>query len=900
MAENQTIGDVDTGGGTARSRAPWLLTTKVTPPEPPAGYFHRPALFRQLDPAPNRRVSVLRAPSGFGKTTTLAEIARRAKKRGVLVAWLTVDEDDAPGLFGAHLAHAFEHVGLDLALRDSEDTWAATPLTHQIGMLVRAIEIHAAPCLLVLDELERLPAASVDLLERLLRRGPRSLQFVLSFRSNPGLDLASVVLEGSAVVVTTEQLRFSRSEIAKFFRGSLTRKELTETVDRTAGWPVAVRIDRITRTVGSAEGIERGKALTRNFLDARLLRRLSDRDRALLLDLAVFDWVDTDLVDEVLESTDTRLRLDELLALDGLLTPLDRNDAVRRLHPFVKEHCLRLLADRDPVRKRHLHRRIAEALARRHQLIPAWRHATATGDRQFLGEMMERVGVFRMWLRDGMTCLAAADRFLTPALLEEFPRLALIRCVARRLRLQFDEARALYRTTEPKLDDMARRRGEGYLPAMLIDRLFTRVSLVGAHSRSDGDANKAEIEAVVRGAGPVEAALIACGLHVSSCISDYQTARFETCREHGLAALSQMGRGGYRHGEIFVNLHLGMAAMSQGRVQEAADLYATARRTTKTYFTADAALATITDALVIELDIERNRTKAIEQRTLTGLTELRGAWLDVHAAAIAVAAELTSARHGVEVGIEFLTKEIAKVRAIGLATIVRYASALCSFLLVEAGHPDRAEQVWQDERLAVDAADLVDLDRQSWREMEVLSCARIRLLTELGDRDAARDLANRLRGIASERGLTRTLMRALVLSMTIDADTDRAVEPLVEFLRLTRSTDYLRPLVRHRDVSRRLLTRLLDKDPESELREAARSALAHLDGPPPPGVPVFSAREQAVLAGLGQGLRNREIADRLGISEDGVRHHLKNIYRKTGTTDRGGAVRRATTMGLRL
>ena len=63
-------------------------------------------------------------------------------------------------------------------------------------------------------------------------------------------------------------------------------------------------------------------------------------------------------------------------------------------------------------------------MARRGHLIPAWRHAGETGDLGFLGEMMERVGVFRMWLREGMTCLAAADRFLTPVLLDEFPRRA--------------------------------------------------------------------------------------------------------------------------------------------------------------------------------------------------------------------------------------------------------------------------------------------------------------------------------------------------------------------------------------------------------------------------------------------------------------------------------------------
>ena len=881
------------------SRAPWLLTTKVMPPESAEGYFHRPALIRQLDPDANRRISVLRAPGGFGKTTTLAEMSRRAKKRGVLVAWLTVDEDDAPGLFGAHLAYAFEHAGLDLATPNNEDAWTATPLTHQIGMLVRAIETHAGPCLLVLDELGRLPSESVDLLERLLRRGPRNLRFALSFRSNPGLDLANIVLEGSAVVVTTEQLRFSKAEVTRFFGGSnLPRRELSDIVERTAGWPVALRIDRSMRAAGSAESPERRKAITRNFLDVRLLRRLSDRDRALVLDLAVFDWVDMDLADEVFESTDTRFRVDALVALDGLLTPVDGNRDVRRLHPLLREHCVRVLANQDPVRKRQLHRRIAEALARRGHMIPAWRHAGETGDGQFLGEMMERVGVFRMWLREGMTCLAAADRFLTPVLMEEFPRLALIRCVARRLRLEFEEARALFQTTEPKLDEIARRGGSSL--GVLIDRLFTGVVLVGAHARSASENLKVTAEAGVADHEQVEqAAMVQCGLRLSNCVSSYDGASFELCRQHGLEVLSYVTRGGFRHGEVFVSVYLGLAAMAQGRVEEAASRYAAARGVTRAFFASDAALATIIDALVMELDIERDRRKTIDQRTVSGLTTLRGAWIEVHEAAISVAAELTLERHGPVVGIEFLTDEIAKVRAMGLAKIVRYASALLSLFLVEAGRSGQAQQAWSDERLPTDASALLDLDGQSWREMETLSCARIRLLSELGKRDAARDLANSLRRIASERGLTRTLMRTLALSMTIDADSDRAREPLVEFLRLTRSTDYLRPLARHRDVSRGLLTRLLAEDQDPEIREAAESALAHLDGPPPPSGAVFSPREEAVLAELRKGRRNREIADRLRISEDGVRHHLKNIYRKTGTTDRSEAVRRATSMGLR-
>ena len=59
-----------------------------------------------------------------------------------------------------------------------------------------------------------------------------------------------------------------------------------------------------------------------------------------------------------------------------------------------------------------------------------------------------------------------------------------------------------------------------------------------------------------------------------------------------------------------------------------------------------------------------------------------------------------------------------------------------------------------------------------------------------------------------------------------------------------------------------------------------------------------TAREIEVLEGLGRGERDKEIARRLGITENGVRYHLKNIYRKLGATGRVDAVRRAHSGGV--
>ena len=79
--------------------------------------------------------------------------------------------------------------------------------------------------------------------------------------------------------------------------------------------------------------------------------------------------------------------------------------------------------------------------------------------------------------------------------------------------------------------------------------------------------------------------------------------------------------------------------------------------------------------------------------------------------------------------------------------------------------------------------------------------------------------------------------------------------------------------------------------------DAAESALAQVTSRRPTP-PTFSQRELQVLAEVREGLRNREIAARLGISQPGVRFHLANIYRKTGVNRREEAVRSAQSLGV--
>src|SRR5215468_7156290 len=83
-----------------------LLATKLHVPRPPAGFVPRPRLTAQLDDGRSRRLTLVCAPAGSGKTALLAAWAAGGRQP---VAWLSLDEgDNDPARFWRHVAAALE------------------------------------------------------------------------------------------------------------------------------------------------------------------------------------------------------------------------------------------------------------------------------------------------------------------------------------------------------------------------------------------------------------------------------------------------------------------------------------------------------------------------------------------------------------------------------------------------------------------------------------------------------------------------------------------------------------------------------------------------------------------------------------------------------------------------
>ena len=899
--------------GFYRTGTPWLLTARVTIPERVDGYLRRPQLLSRCQPL-NRRLTVFHAPCGFGKTTLLTDICRRERARGVVTAWLRLDGADTFDVSAAYIGHALERAGLDVsALRSAVRNHSKTSerpehaVRDWMGLLMRAIENYRMPCLFALDEVERLAdAEQIRLIDFLLRRAPRNLHFAMTMRNNPpGLDLATAVLDQRGDILRADDLRFSKPEIALFYGGRLSRRELVEVTELTEGWPAALRVHRNTRTgvVASRNGRQghtservRGyRKIASDFVATRLLRDLKDEERDYLLDVSLFDSIDLSVMNEVLPDTHPKCGADVLSMLEGLVRPVDASAGVLRLHPLVREYCAARRLQEAPVRFRMLHGRIAAAMARRGRLISALRHAADSGDSAMVGSILENAGGVWLLPDKGMAQFYKADRFLTSEVLAAFPRLALARCVALFLSSNAQPALSLYRRVGKETDDFCRDRNGGDDRALRSDSVFVRAVLASftcqpfsrrVVKRMLADASELaadeKVDRLVRG-----------GLLAILSVCDYQRARFESSQLLGTRAKECFALADTRYGTGFVDFQQALVAMAEGRVREAMV------GLTRVVPTA------ISEVFVAELKLERNRLKSSGRRLRNLHAQLRstGGWFDVHAAALGVVAELVFEKNGSKRALQIVEESLDHAATEDFSGMVRYLSALRVSYLVADGRDAEASAAWQEAKLPDDESELLDMDAQTWREMESLCCARIRLLAARSEFEAARRLAEKLREATRERGLMRTLMRCIALWMSVEyraGNMNAAASRLLEFLRLLRVADYPRPLVREREIGTEVLRRVLGTALKPELRASAESMLRQLGAVDTPSQqrPMYTAREIEVLERVEQGLRDKQIARHLGLTEHGVRYHLKNIFRKMGATGRMDAVRRARALGL--
>jgi LuxR family transcriptional regulator, maltose regulon positive regulatory protein len=866
-----------------------------------AGLLDRDDLLQLLDCAVSKRVTVVSAPPGSGKTALLRAWADRwnSPRR---VAFVSVDRDERD-------AHGFWCDVLD-AIRSPERSFDSEPQPAPIAapdgdqilnaVLAEIIE-HAEVVVLVIDDLHELRSAdALRQLECLVAMLPRSARVVFSSRRDPPIKLHRLRLADELAEVRAGDLRFTERETRALLAASeirLSDAGVAALHRRTEGWAAGLRLAVISLTghpdperfVAEFSGTDRAIG---EYLMAEMLERQPAEVQSMLLRTSLVDRMNGELADLLAGRSGSEQMLLELEDANAFVVAEDTRRTWFRYHhllaDFLRLELRRTSADEVP----DLHRRAARWFADRGDVVEAVSHTLEAGDWRDAARLVAEHS-FR-WVLDGE---AETIREVLQAFPEgasaDHPDLALAHAANELNQGRLEEATAQLALAESHVESAPPARRRRLMVAIASLRMalarrsgrFTevidQVNLLDA-SISDESSDQVAMGGELRGLALLNlgiaetwsgrfadaerhlaqgAALahtigqpyleVACRAHQGFPSKLVSVA---TALERGRQAVALAERHGLEGRPILAPAFgaLGGTAIWMGEFDEGERWLRRAWEVTEAHV--DPAAAVFLHVATGMLHVGRGQHRsALEEFVAAARLESLLTGEHVLAPRITGWLAATQARLGMpDEARATLAGAFGEPERIG--AVLNARAVIC---MVER-EPAAALDVLRDVR------DLTPLVVPALTLVEAHLLAGSAHLS-LGDRNAA--------ATAAEAALAA-------------AEPDRVIFPFA----MTQAAELLEVLPRHETAHAALLADIVDLLRGAPAPRADREHLSQPD--------ELSPSELRVLRYLPTNLRRPEIARELYVSVHTVNSHIRNIYSKLGARDRSSAVQRARELRL--
>src|ERR687896_1728385 len=203
-----------------------LVSTKLQPSQARPELVARPRLTAKPEREPGRKLTLISAPAGFGKTTLLVEWLRVLADGEEYVAWLSLDEgDNDPVRFLSYLVAALRRTvgegfgeGVLAALRSP----GPPRMEAVLGALINELADLLGEVAVVLDDYHVIDSENIHwIVTFLLERLPEGAHLMISGRVDPPLPLARLRARGQMIELHAADVRFTPEEAAAFLNDAM-------------------------------------------------------------------------------------------------------------------------------------------------------------------------------------------------------------------------------------------------------------------------------------------------------------------------------------------------------------------------------------------------------------------------------------------------------------------------------------------------------------------------------------------------------------------------------------------------------------------------------------------------------------------------------------------------------
>ncbi len=881
-----------------------LIETKTAPPPWMGDKIRRDALLARVDAVLSSRLTLIYAPAGYGKTSLLYQWRQRHENSAFLVAWLTLEKDDAdPKRFMHYVWLAVTAQGSGTKRRDDAITPPDLPARAMLSAIVNHLARVRRPFVIMFDDVHRADSAAVnDALKSLIRLAPRNCHFVIASRDCPKLDQSILAAEGHVREIRVEDLRFSESEAEALLTRNgtlaLDREDIGRIYRRTEGWPIALRLTSLSleRSTDHKEwlmGLSGSDSELTHYLSEQVFMGLSLEMQEVALCTAVAENLTADLVNALCNRHDGGLVLERLVEQSVFLTPLAEDRRIYRYHQLIAEYLRGRLAAEDMGRYRELHGIAARWFSKYGNIAHSVSHSIQAEDYELLATIVQDAGGWRL-MQSGLQEVAVrALEALPAATVTANPHLMLTRICRAIKRGELGEARADYEHLVAKTDHTE-------TPSDLRTEIEVVGDLLAEYENVPMTLEDLLAkEALLRTLRPGDH-LVLGSASESLGAKYYESGRLERALEPTLVAREHYQARGLIYSDIFTRFHEARIRFAQGRLHEATDILAAARTTIENCFGAHSDLAANCSAFQAEILYEKDcleESLALLEWSLPHMEQYDG-WVDVYAAAYSTAARAAATTGQPESAQEFLARgrrlaRRRRLRQLELLVQLCELHLLLNQASTESGAEDLAKSIGLDE-----LADAMATESPEFRRVAVsaaLCRAKLNLLAERYE--LALSELTRIKLWASQHGGGRLLLDVHILmasGLHHSGMAKQAQSRFNEAVNVAMAQGFVRPFLDAQRFIETLVrealrdTRRPDRYRDRFLKELVRKFTnpSHSQGV----AGGLSTAELAVLGFLCSGYSNKEIARLIGMSSDTVKYRLKSVFRKLGVAKRREAV----------
>ncbi len=369
-----------------------ILATKLYIPPPRAKVVIRPRLIGQLDMglSTGRKLTLISAPAGFGKTTLISNWLASGEWRA---AWLWLDEGDSdPTRFLIYFVSALQTISPNLGagILDTLQSLQPPPIEAILITLLNEIAAIADKFIFVLDDYHMLASKEVDnALNFLLEHQPPQMYLVITTREDPNLPLARLRVRDQLTELRAADLRFTPSEAAEFLNHvmglNLSMEEVAALETQTEGWIASLQLAALSmqghqNIPGFIQAFAGDHQYIVDYLVEEVLKRQPEPIRHFLLQTAILDRLNGPLCDAVTGQPGGKARLETLQRGNFFLIPLDDKRHWYRYHHLFADVLRMHLMTEQPDLVPDLHRRASEWYEHNGSAADAICHAFAAKD----------------------------------------------------------------------------------------------------------------------------------------------------------------------------------------------------------------------------------------------------------------------------------------------------------------------------------------------------------------------------------------------------------------------------------------------------------------------------------------------------------------------------------------